>query len=304
MPKVFIIILNWNGYKDTVACLDSLKNLDYPNYEIIVIDNGSTDDSTPQFKFLGGSDPPRFKLIENEKNLGFSGGNNVGIKYALENGAEYILLLNNDTIIEPSFLKELIKVGESNKEVGVLGPKILFAGEPNLIWSAGGKFSWFASRGINQRKYKETDSEEEKEPIEADYISGCALLIKREVIDKIGLLDNKFFLYYEDTDWNFRAKKAGFKVVYIPKAKIWHKVSLSVKKLSSPTVLYYDTRNRLLLIQKHALFPIKTLFYIWSFWFYLKQMIKRVLFPSKKEEAKLIQKAIGDFWRGKFGKIR
>lgn len=245
MPKVFIIILHYQNWDDTNKCLNSLKKLNYDNFEIIVIDN-------------------------DKENRGFAGGNNIGIKQALEKGADYVLLLNNDTVVEPDFLRELVKVGESDKKIGILGP-------------IGGKITRFYTKGIHVTE-------------NIDYISGACMLVKRGVIEKIGLMHEDYFLYFEDVEWCLKARKVGYKCVLVPEAKIWHKVSSSAKA-ESFSYIYYHFRNGLLLAKRNAPFFIKLLAYFVSFLVYVKQLIKS---PSKWTKA--IKLGIGDFYKGKTGK--
>ncbi len=190
--KVFIIILNWNGAKDTIDCLKSLENLDYPDFEILVVDNGSTDDSVLKIKSQISNLKNKVVLIENKENLGFPAGNNIGIEYALECGADYALLLNNDTVADKNFLKEMVGVAENNEKIGILGPKIYFYDDPKRIWFAGGSFDWF--RGSAHIGFGEIDFQKYQSEKEVGFITGCAMLVKKEVFGKIGLLDERFFL--------------------------------------------------------------------------------------------------------------
>ncbi len=293
-PKVSIIILNWNGQKDTIDCLKSLEYLNYPDFEIILVDNGSTDESVSNFK----SQIPNFKnkisLIENKENLGFSAGNNAGIKYALGKKTDYVLLLNNDTIVESEFLKELVGVGEQNSQptadqpkaekIGILGPKIYFFDDPQRIWFAGGKFNWIS--GSSHIGFGEIDDGQYEISKKVSFITGCAMLIKKEVFEKIGFLDERFFLYYEDTDFCLRAKKRGFKCVFVPRAKIFHKIPLenlknklsgAAGRIGAPSVHYYHHRNVLMLIQNNAPLPIRFLKNFWELWKLLEQGI-RIIF--------------------------
>lgn len=217
--KVSIIILNWNGKDDTVECLESLKKITYPNYNVVVVDNNSKGDDVKVLREMFGE---FIQIIENNKNYEFAEGNNIGIRYALTKGTDYILLLNNDTIVDPEFLSEMVKIAEDDSEIGIVGPKIYFYDKPDHIWFAGGNINmwrcktWHADQG-------EIDNEQYDSLQEVDYITGCALLVKREVIETIGLLDPDYLSYYEDTDWCVRAKQRGYKIVYVPKAKLWHK---------------------------------------------------------------------------------
>ena len=295
--EVYIIVLNWNGKDDTLECLKSLEKINYSNYRIIVVDNGSEDDSVSEIR-------RRFsnvKIIENKKNLGFSGGNNVGIKYAIDNGAHYVLLINNDTTVEKDFLNELVEIGESDEKIGVLGSKIYFYSEPNRIWFAGGKVSWLKNKGTHIG-LDQIDSGQYDKIKEMDYLTGCCLLIKREVIEKIGVLSEDYFLYYEDTDFSLRAKNADYKIVYVPKSKIYHKISRSTKPGSSNYV-YYHSRNGLTMAKRTGSLLNKIVLYPYCIFLSLKQIIKIIFIPQKREWAFAVLKGEKDFLLGRMGKV-
>lgn len=301
-PKVSIIIVNWNGWQDTLECLDSLKKITYPNYEAIIVDNGSTNESVEKIKNWINSNGSAisYKLLANDCNAGFAGGNNVGIKQALENGADYVLLLNNDTTVAPDFLDKLVEAGESGAKCGIVGPKIYFESDKNRIWFGGGYFSWFG--GGRHLEYDAIDENpNDKKTKEVDYMTGCCFLIKREAVEKIGLLDEDFFLYYEDTEWSLRARGLGYKIIYVPSSHIWHKVSRSTKPETNKKVFYYHMRNALLLSKLRAPAHILAGIYVWSVFCYLKQILKMALAPSRKETAKMIMRGIEDFYKKKFG---
>lgn len=247
-PKVLVIILNRNGKDDTLECLQSFKEIDYPNYEIVVVDNGSSDGSQRIIK----EKFPYVELIENRENLGFSRGNNVAIRYALRKKVDYVLLLNNDTVVHRHLLKELVEVAEISTKIGIVGPKIYYYDNPKTIWFAGGLIN--LKRGTVRHIGKnENDIGQFDEVKEVDYVTGCALMIKREVIEKIGLLDEDYSpIYYEDTDWGIKAMKKGYKCVYVPKAKLWHKVSSTMGGEMSAPEMYLMTRNLILFVRKHG----------------------------------------------------
>lgn len=300
-PKVAIIILNWNNWSDTIECLKSIEKINYPNFQTILIDNNSTDDSVKEIK----RQFPQLALIENKENLGFAGGNNVGIRKALNEQADYILLLNNDTVVKPNFLKELIEIGENNSRFGILGPKIYFFNQPEKIWFGGGKLNWIRTKGTHIN-YNKVESPEEKETNNyqiVNYISGCCLLIKTEVIKKVGPMSEEYFLYYEDADWNLRAQKAGYFSVLVPAAKILHKASQSAKE-GSFSYIYYHSRNGLLLAKKFNSFFKQIIVFTSSVWIFKKQIIKILFFPKKREWGKAVIKGIKDFYLGRLGPIR
>ena len=246
IPKVSIVILNWNQRDMTLACLASLKKVDYPNCEIILVDNNSIDDSVSSIK----KEYPELKIIENRKNLGVAGGRNVGIEYVQQKDTDYLLFLDNDTIVHRDFLNEMVKVGESNKRIGILTGKIYHYSEPNIIWSAGGSLSLYRCH-ISAIGYGEIDKGQYDDIREVDHVAGCCLMIKKKVVDEIGILDQNFIEYFtEDTDWCLRAKKKGYKIAYVPKSVIWHHV---VKKTSlSNRYWYLKGRNLMWLMRKHA----------------------------------------------------
>ena len=245
-PKVDIIVINWNNKADTIACLDSLKSLNYPDFKIIVIDNGSTDDSVIGIKKAY----PSITLIENRKNLGFSGGNNVGIRLALNDGADYVLLINNDTVVDSGFLGELIRVVESDPSIGIVGPKIYYYDDPKRIWFAGGAINYWWGH-LYHVGYMEEDVGKYDVIRDVDSITGCAMLIKRKVLEEIGLLCEDMFLYFEDTDFCVRAYKKGYRLVYVPTSVIWHKVSRTTSKIKG-LQFYYNIRNWLIFMRRHA----------------------------------------------------
>lgn len=242
--KVSIIILNWNGKKDTINCLDSLKMLTYSNYEIILVDNGSTDGSVECLKELY----PKIEIIENKENLGFAEGNNVAIRRVVEKGTDYILLLNNDVIVDPEFLSELVEVLENDSCIGVVGPTVYYYNEKDRIQSAGDKICWYKGKTLHLTNKNDIKLNKIRD---VDYIMGCALLAKCELFKKIGYLNKDYFAYWEETEWCVLAKKAGYRIVHVPAAKIWHKGGSTTKKTSG-FYEYQMTRNMFWFMKKNA----------------------------------------------------
>ena len=300
--KASIIIVNYNGAEDTLECLDSLSKIDYPEYEIILVDNASSDASFVLNEVH--KNFPAVKILAMPRNLGFAGGNNAGIKTALDGGARYVILLNNDTVVAPDFLSQMIKAAESNEGIGIVGAKIYYFAEKNRVWYNGGTFSWTGG-GRHIQDGAIDGNPDDTEIKDTEYITGCALLIKREAVEKIGLLCEDFFMYYEDIEWSLRAQKSGYKIVVAPAAHIWHKVSRTASKMGAPAIHYYNIRNALLLAKMHAPAPVKMLIYIWSAYHYAKQSIKLMMFRSRESKhiARAIMSGISDFYRGKYGKI-
>jgi len=256
-PKVAIIILNWNGSKDTIECVDSVKNIDYPNFEILIVDNGSTDGSQDLFRIKY----PSIAMIENRRNLGFAEGNNVGIKHALKKGTDYVLLLNNDTIVARDFLDKLVDHAKKDSKTGIFGPKIYWHNEPNRIQSVGASINLWGSKDLislwngkdlliwKRDRYYPIDKGQFEDVREVETLSGAALLVKKEVIEKTGFLWNEYFASFEDTDWCLRARREGYKVVVVPTSKIWHKTG-SATRGNEGIAFYYQTRNRFLFAKR------------------------------------------------------
>lgn len=210
-PKVFVVVLNYNGLEVLKQCLSSVFRMDYPRFEVVVVDNNSSDGSVELVKNFF----PKARFIMNQENLGFSAGNNVGIKFSLEKMADYIFLLNNDAVIEEKTVSQLVKAAEEKKEIGIAGPLVL-EGETGNVWFAGGKIKWLEMKAVHLNQPLSAS------PYPTEYVSGCAMLIKKDVFREIGLLDEDFFLYYEDTDFCQRAKKKKFESLIVPGAYVYH----------------------------------------------------------------------------------
>ncbi len=250
MAKISIIVLQYNKSDHTLRCLESLRAFDA---DVIVVDNGSEVQHLKNVEFwIEANEAKSYKLIANSSNLGYSGGNNIGIKYALEHGAEKILILNNDVVLEE-----------------------LPTGDADII-------------GV-----------EHGHVFGLSYVSGAVMLVKREVFEKIGLLDERYFLYYEDVEFCVRAQKAGFSLA-LAKTKFTHAVSATTSSLGSANLLYYHTRNALLLLHDHGTWYQKLGLPIWAFWIMLKQKIKIAL-GDHFEESQAILDGVKDFRKQKFG---
>lgn len=298
MPKVAIILVNWNGYEDTLACLESLQQLDYPAYTVIVVDNGSNDDSVDRIR----ASYPDVVLIETGKNLGFVGGNNIGLKHPQATTADYALLLNNDTEVSADFLSLLVEAAEADPEIGIVGPTIYYFDEPQKIWSAGGIIDW--QKGVtSMANLNETDEGQlGTTPRPMDFVTGCALLIKNKVMKQVGLLDPRFFAYYEETEWCVRVNQVGFKILHIPPSKIWHKISL-VARESSPQVHYYMTRNRLLFLKLSQVKPTVWFNTLFNYSRTLTSWTIRPKWRHKTPQRRAMKQAIMDFRHNRFGKV-
>ncbi len=243
-PLISIIALNFNQLEVTCEFLDSCKMLQYPKYEIILVDNNSDENPSTIIQ----ENYPEVRLIINEKNLGFTGGNNVGIEAAR---GDYLFIVNNDTEVTPDLLDKLIRPFYKDDQIGMVSPKIIYYSNPNMIQYAGfKKINPITGRNstIGQR---EIDLGQYNKPGYTHYAHGAAMMVKKEVVDKVGAFDDTFFIYYEELDWSSRATKAGYKIFYQPYALIYHKESITMGK-DSPFKAYYHDRNRILFMRKHS----------------------------------------------------
>ena len=242
--KVAIIVLNWNGKRDSVACLESLAQLDYPNYDVILVDNGSTDGSAPYLRERF----PTILYLEIPHNLGFAGGNNIGMQHALNRGAEFILLLNNDTVVSADLLTRFVHAFDDHPQAGILGANIYLFDQRDTLDHLGGMWNKSAANvdlvGFREKRAADGPC------THLDYVCGACMIIKKTVIETIGLMEADYFLYWEENDYCLLAKKAGFWVMNCPQAKIWHKVSASVVG-GKPHASYFWWRGRLLWISRH-----------------------------------------------------
>ncbi|WAI01173.1 glycosyltransferase family 2 protein [Methanogenium organophilum] len=316
-PHVSIIILNWNGWKDTIECLESVYQITYPNYDVIVVDNGSENDSLEQIRnYCQGNTPiqsdfvkfqidnkpihiieyeasdpktslsqktflqsippnKRLRLVKNDKNEGFTEGNNIAMRFAINYlNSDYVLLLNNDTVVDRNFLTELIHVGERGNCIGFVGPKIYqynYNGSKNTIQFAGGKQNiWiFRTRHIG---LNEIDVGQYDKNYDVDYVHGSCLLAKVSMVKKIGMLDNTYVSFREENDWGIRGFRGGWKSVYAYRSKIWHKGGGSTKIGKGRSIaIYYMVRNEFLFMKKHAKnsqqFVYLCNFFIRKFWY-------------------------------------
>lgn len=246
-PKVFVIILNYNGALTLNDCLNSVFQSDYNNFEVVVVDNDSNDNSfeSARQKFS------RAHFIKNSVNVGFAQGNNVGIRFALEKFADMVFLLNNDTVIEKDTFNKLVHAAIKNPRAGIFSPLILNP-DKSTIWFAGGKILWNKMKTIHLLE-KETEN-----PYSSQYLSGCSMLIKNDVFKKIGLFDERYFLYYEDADISLRAKRAGFDLLMIPSTSIIH-LEQSNKKNDSK--IYWLVLSGLIFFFTHSSWQLKILLY-------------------------------------------
>jgi GT2 family glycosyltransferase len=260
LPRVAIVILNWNGREDTLACLGSLKQLTGVRYDIVVVDNASVDGSVEAIK----SEYPEVEVLVNSENLGFAEGNNVGIRWALAASADYVFILNNDTIVASDLLRVLVASAEEDPRIGVVGPKICYddsssyhpetasmaaEGPPARLWYAGAEEQWLrripASVGLDELDRGQYDQKRE-----TAFVYGTAMLVRRQVLESVGMFDRRFFAYHEDADLCLRVREAGYRCLYEPSGVVWHKVSRATQG-TSYIQDYLRARGRILFFFKH-----------------------------------------------------
>ncbi len=267
IPQVTAVILNTNRRDDTLDCLKSLSQQSYPALSVMLLDNASTDGSIEAVR----AGFPGVQIVRLAENKGYAGNNNTGIQLALDQGAGWVLVLNEDTLLAPECIAELVKAGENDPQAGIVGPMVYHFDEPLRIQSAGGIMTrqWdFTHAGWN-----EIDQGQYAAVRAVDWISGCALMIRRATVEQIGLIDERFFYYKEETEWCLRARRAGWTILHAPNAKLWHK-GVTPNYEPSPSVTYYNTRNGFLFIQKHnaptrvrLIYWLSTLRTLWSWTF-------------------------------------
>ena len=243
-PTAYIILLNWHGWQDTIACLDSLASLDYPNYQVLVVDNGSTDDSVTRIAAAH----PEIPIIETGHNLGFSGGCNVGVRRALEEGTDYIWLLNNDTTVDPQALSAMVAVAEADPGVGEVGSVLYYLDNPNDIQAwGGGRVSFWTGRSHHQLSPVPNST--------LHYLTAASILLRRRALEQVGLLDEKtFFMYWEDTDFSFRLRKAGWRLAVADQSIVLHREHAATGK-GSPLLDYYFNESAVRFFRRYALIP-------------------------------------------------
>ncbi|OGH43922.1 MAG: hypothetical protein A3J14_01890 [Candidatus Levybacteria bacterium RIFCSPLOWO2_02_FULL_37_18] len=303
MKNIWIVIVNYNTEEYVKKCLSSIEKLEKENFSLntIVVNNKSERKPVLQLTSYVRKNYPEIFFIVNEKNVGFSGGNNIGISFALKKGADYVLLLNSDTCVHPTLIRELFEVFEQDNAIGIVAPKIYFAKGfefhkskysqedlGNVLWYAGGEMDWKNVIGFH-RGVDEVDHGQYDTVGETQIATGCCMIIKKEVFKKVGMFDERYFLYYEDADLSVRSRKAGFKILFTPRAFLWHKNASSTGGSGSALQDYYITRNRLLFGMTYAQSRSK---------YSLVKESMRMLLTGRKWQ----KRGVIDFYLRRFGK--
>ena len=286
--SVAILILNWNGFDFSRSCLESLRKVHFHDFKVILVDNASQNEEGKTLKQLF----PEIELLQNSENLGFAGGNNIGITYALEQGYSHLMLLNNDTVVEPDFLGEMLLKFRQNPNLGVVQALILFLNDPKIIWSAGGKWGPALGKAITLGD-REPVSDYRPKKATLDWATGCCMLITREAILKVGLLNEQYFVYFEDVEWSLRFKKAGYDISLAEKAFIYHEAGASSKKTHlegtlSSKVFYFHVRNQFFLLRGQHNF-LGQIYHLARFTAWMGYFLFRGRFQKLKSVAKGIK---------------
>lgn len=295
--KIAVILVNFNGKKYNKTCIESILNSTVrEKITIVVVDNASTDGSLEELRQYE-AENPQLHLIQLDDNYGFSKGNNEGIRWAMEQGCDYFLLLNNDTEILPDAIEKLLVYQKENG--GIVVPKILYADSPDVIWFAGGKFTKIIKKpvqiGLNQKDIGQYDRNRV-----CDFANGCCMLLDRQVIQTLGYLDERFFLYYEDTEYSFRAGRRGIVIWYCADAVIYHKVNGSTKGNERPASVYYITRNWLVCNRTY----LKSRFPVFLVYFMCNRAAWALiwLIQGKPEMIRAELRGISDYYRKNYGR--
>jgi hypothetical protein len=297
-PTVTIVVLNWNNLPDTIECLESLRAVTYPALRLLVVDNGSTDGSEAALRARF----PGLDVLQTGENLGFAGGNNAGIRRAFSDGTDHVLLLNNDTAVDPGFVTALVEAARANPRAGLLSSKILFFDRPDVIWFAGASFhprlGWGRHRGHGQRDVGQFDLVEE-----TDRATGCSVLATRAFCEQVGLLRDEYFCYAEDLEWSLRARALGFQVLYVPESRVWHKVSRSTGGALSTAAVRYQTRNLLACVDAQLPLPLPARVLRWGAILVAAGFGLFTQGLPRREGAAAIVRGANDHFRGRRGPI-
>lgn len=280
-PKVFVIVLNYNGADTIEACLGSVFRTNYPNFELVLVDNNSQDESFELAKKIF----PKATFIKNRENIGFAAGNNVGIRFALERMADYIFLLNNDAELEAETLTKLVAAAEKNKKIGILSP-VIYNVENGKTWFSGGKINWLAMKTVHTGK----SSYRQDGFLRTDYVTGCAMLARKEVFKETGLFDENFFLYYEDADLSARAKRKGFELAIVPTAEAYH---LEKSEQDKKSKIYWLVVSGIIFFKKNT--PVWLRPWMELYLFARKIKNKLDVKNNKNKIALQVQKAYQDY---------
>ncbi|MBS1902334.1 MAG: glycosyltransferase family 2 protein [Bacteroidetes bacterium] len=295
-PRIGIVLVHLNAYADSALCLQSLESMTYPNAEIIVVDNGSTDGTGYRLR----EEFPAVTHLRSEENLGFTGGNNIGIEYSMSHGCDHVLLLNNDTIITPGFLEPLVERLLSLDTIAAVSGKIYYypsamGGRDKIIWYAGAFQKWHT--GYHHVGVFEEDRGQFDTACTTEYASGCLMLMRGDLIKTLGGLSKEYFIYWEESDWCMRARERGYSCWYEPRAVIYHNFKSAPHGKETPFYMYMQTRNSFIFARKHFHGSV-WLRYIAFYPLYLLNFYVDLLRSKNFRGAKALVFGIIDYFRG------
>ena len=289
-PRVVVVVLNWNNLPDTLECLASVSRSDYENLDIWVVDNGSHEDPA----LLIGDCYPQVRVLRNEQNLGYGGGNNVGLREAVAAGAAYVLLLNNDAIVASDTVSRLVEAATGDAQIGMLTPIVFHHCAPTEVYWDGGFIDWDSGEAWHDsQRFAAAGNVRQSE-----WLDGCSLLVRTAALRDVGLLDDRYFLYFEDAEWSIRSGRLGWKNVVVLDARVWHKVSKSTGGKATPAVQFYYARNRFFFVRTHSPSPT-TIFWKCR---YTKRLLREYRAMLRNRQGRrAILLAVISIWRGQWG---
>lgn len=261
-PLVVVIVLNWNNLSDTFECVESVRRSDYANCTVWVVDNDSDEDPTPEL----GAKYPDVRVLRTTRNLGYAGGNNVGVRSAIDHGAAFVLLLNNDAIVASDCVRRLVEAAQADPRVGMATPRVFYYDRRSEVYWDGGFIDWKSG----DVRHDSSNLPATGGIIRSEWLNGCSLFVRVSTIHDVGFLDERYFLYFEDADWSIQAGRRGWTNAVVPEARAWHKVNASSGGFANPVMRFYFFRNRYLFSSRHSLLPGRfrwKLRYLLSMWF-------------------------------------
>jgi hypothetical protein len=295
-PRVAIVVLSWNGRDDTIECLASLGRMRWERQTAIVVDNGSTDGTAEAVRERF----PDALVIRSEENLGFAEGNNVGIRAALEADADYVLVLNNDTIVDERLVEALVEEAERRPDAGALCPLIRYVDPPDRIWYAGARFDPRAVHNGRHTGYGERDAGQYHAVREIGRATGAAMLVPRRVIEEVGYFDSSLFIQVEDVEWSLRMRAAGYRILFVPAGVLWHHVAVASGGERAPETAYYEMRNTLVVSTRHA--PLSRPRHLWrELGILAVHLFHARLAPRPLENARAVVRGWRDYRAGRLG---
>jgi len=290
VPAVVAIVLNWNNLPDTLECVGSLHRSDWSNLSVWVVDNASVEDPTAALN----ESYPGVRVIRNPRNEGYGGGNNSGLRLAIQEGADYALLLNNDVVVAPDTVRYLVQVAEADQRIAMATPRVFHYDRPTEVYWDGGIINWDTGDPLHHSATLPLHGDARR----SEWLDGCALLVRMSALRDIGFLDERYFLYFEDADWSLRALNRGWLNAVVLRAEAWHKVSRSTGGWANPAVRYYYARNRYLFLKAHCPVPMRQQ---WRLRYARRMLSEYRLLPAESEGRAAIASACMSIVLGRWG---